>query len=118
MDINNVDNILDDIMGLNGSLAAALIDWKSGMALGTRTNGKFNIELAAAGNSEVIKAKMVTMKSLKLSGTIQDILITLDTQVHIITMVPSNKDLALYIALDSDKSNLALARIKLKSVVG
>ncbi|MDQ7083405.1 MAG: hypothetical protein Q9M36_00020 [Sulfurovum sp.] len=44
-------------------------------------------------------------------------MITLDTQLHIITLVPNNEDLALYLALDSSKSNLALARAKLKAVV-
>jgi len=117
MDINNIENILDGVMEINGALATALIDWKSGMALGTRTNGKFDIELAAAGNAEVIKAKIATMKSLKLSGNIQDILITLDTQIHIITLVPDNEELALYVALDGVKSNLALARAKLKAAV-
>ncbi|MDQ7085118.1 MAG: hypothetical protein Q9M36_09375 [Sulfurovum sp.] len=117
MNINNIENILNDIMDINGAIATAVIDWKSGMALGVRSNGNFDIELASAGNAEVIKAKMATMQSLGLSGNIKDILITLDTQLHIITLVPNNEDLALYLALDGTKSNLALARAKLKVAV-
>ncbi len=110
MDINNIDNILGDLMKVKGAIAVALIDWESGMALGMKSNGAFNIELACAGNSEVIKAKMATMKSLGLDGNIKDILITLSDQLHIIGMVPGKPELAFYMALDADGANLALAR--------
>lgn len=115
MDLNNIDTMLDDLMKVNGALATGVIDWESGMALGMRTNGTFDIELACAGNSEVIKAKMATMRSLGLEGNIQDILITLSDQIHIIGMVPDQPELAIYLAMDSSKANLALARIAVKN---
>lgn len=117
MDLNNIDGVLDQLMGINGAIAAGIIDWKSGMTLGTRTNGEFDIELACAGNSEVIKAKMATMKSLGLEGSIQDILITLTDQIHIIATVPDFSELVAYISLDESKANLALARISAKSAI-
>jgi len=116
MDMNNIDEILDEILTLNGALAASLFDWGSGMVLGMNTNTKFNIELASAGNSEVVKAKMATMASLGLSGSIDDILITLTEQIHIIKIVESNPELCLYVALDRNKGNLALARNKLSTL--
>ena len=116
MDLNNIDPLLDELMKVNGAIACGLIDWDSGMALGTRTNGEFDIELACAGNAEVIKAKMATMRSLGLEGNIKDILITLDEQIHIVGMVPSQRELAFYFALDSSKANLALARAAVKKV--
>ncbi len=75
----------------------------------------FNIELASAGNADVVKAKMATMKSLRINGKIQDIMITLTDQIHIIHALESNPELCLYAALDSSKSNLALARNKLST---
>ena len=116
MDMNKIESGLDDILQLNGALAASLFDWQSGMVLGMATNSKFNIELASAGNAEVVKAKMATMKSLDLDGNIQDIMITLTDQIHIIHVLESNPELCLYVALDSSKSNLALARNKLSTV--
>ena len=116
MDINNIDNLLDDIMTIKGALAASLIDWDSGMTLGMKTHGNFDIELASAGNSEVLKAKMATMKSLGLNSEIKDILITLSDQIHIITLVKDQPELCLYVAVDSASSNLALARNKMNSV--
>jgi len=116
MDISNIDGILADVMSINGAIATSLIDWQSGMVLGTAGgSADFNIELASAGNSDVIKAKMETMKSLGLAGGIQDILITLTDQIHILKIVESNPELCLYAAF-TDKANLAMARHKLQSV--
>ncbi len=116
MDMNNIEGALADILTLKGALAASLFDWESGMVLGTDTNKKFNIELASAGNAEVIKAKMDTMNSLEIEGTIEDILITLDSQIHVLHVMESNPELVLYLALDRSQGNLALARNKLKQV--
>jgi predicted regulator of Ras-like GTPase activity (Roadblock/LC7/MglB family) len=114
--MNNIDTALQEIMTLNGALATSLVDWESGMVLGMQSNGNFNIELASAGNAEVVKAKMATMKSLNLAGDIQDIMISLTDQIHIIHILKSNPELCLYVALTSAQSNLALARNKLKTV--
>ena len=116
MDMNNINDILKDMLSLNGALAASLFDWESGMVLGMDSNSDFNIELASAGNAEVVKAKMTTMKTLSIDGIIDDILITLTDQIHIIKMVESNPELCLYIAIDKAKGNLALARHKLQSL--
>jgi len=117
MILDNIDGVLAEVLSLNGALAASVIDWKSGMTLGMKNNSNFDIELASAGNSEVVKAKMATMRSLGLHGHINDILITLSDQLHIIKMVPSNPELCVYLALDSNKANLALARNKLQTII-
>lgn len=108
--------MIDEIMSINGAIAAAVVDWESGMTLGMRSFGNFDIELAAAGNAEVVKAKMATMKSTHLNGAIKDMLITLTGQIHIISIVDGHPELFLYVALDSSKANLALARNKMQSV--
>ena len=85
------------------------------MSLG-HDGGGVDLELAAAGNSEVVKAKMETMKSLGIKGQIEDILITLESQLHIIRPSAANDGLFIYLVLDKDKSNLALARRKVQSI--
>jgi len=116
MDMNNIEGVIDDMMSINGSIAASVIDWQSGMTLGMRSNGNFDIELASAGNAEVVKAKMETMKSLDNEGLIKDMLITLTDQIHIISMVNGQPELCLYAVLDAQKANLALARNKMQSL--
>ena len=69
-----------------------------------------DLEIAAAGNTEVMRAKMKTMKMLNLQDIIDDILISLGTQYHLIRPLSKHEGLFLYIVLDKSKSNLALAR--------
>jgi hypothetical protein len=116
----NIETALKEAMSIEGAIGVALVDWDSGMPLGTLGGGKYlNLELAAAGNTEVVRAKMRTMQSLNLNDTIEDILITLTKQYHLIRLL-RNADgahsLFLYLALDRSKANLALARHHLKRI--
>jgi hypothetical protein len=102
-------------MSVDGALCTALVDSNSGMVLGQAGAG-VDIELAAAGNTEVVRAKMRTMQSLKLNDTIDDILITLSKQYHVIRPVASNAGLFIYVVLDKARANLALVRRKVQDV--
>ncbi len=110
---NNIQQSLQDTMELQGAMGAALVDWENGMCLGT-VGGGINIEVAAAGNTEVVRAKMRVMKSLGIKGNIEDMLITLTDQYHLIR--PTGASLFLYLVLDRKNGNLALARLKLAEV--
>lgn len=109
--MSSIKDVLEGLMEIDGALGCAVVDYTSGMLLGS-SGGGVDLELAAAGNSEVVKAKMRTMKSLGISGGIEDILITLDTQLHIIRPSTSNDGLFIYLVLDKKNANLALARRK------
>jgi hypothetical protein len=73
-----------------------------------------DLELAAAGNTEVVRAKMKTMKSLGMQGAIEDILISLTHQYHIIRPVAKHDGLFIYYVLDRNRANLAMARRKVQ----
>ena len=113
--MGNVTESLKTLLESDGAMCAAIVDSNSGMVLGQDGTG-LDLELAAAGNTEVVRAKLKTMKSLGLKDTIEDILITLGTQYHIIRPVASNEGLFMYLVLDKAKSNLALARRNCQSV--
>ena len=113
----NINDTLAELLTLDGAMCAAVVDANSGMLLGKAGTG-LNLEIAAAGNTEVVRAKIKTMKALGLNGHIEDILITLDTQYHIITMVQSKEGLFMYTVLDKAKSNLAMARYKANEAQG
>lgn len=113
----NIKESLNELMEIDGTLGVSLVDSTSGMVLGEAGAG-VDMELAAAGNSEVVKAKMKTMKDLGITGEIEDILITLESHYHIIRPMVKQKGLFLYIVLDKAKSNLALARRKVQNVEG
>ena len=79
----NIKQTLDELMTLDGAMCAAVVDSASGMMLGSAGSG-VDLEVAAAGNTEVIRSKMKTMRSLGLNDVIEDILITLGKQYHIL----------------------------------
>lgn len=81
---------LNQLQAVEGALCAAIVDSGSGMLLGSIGTG-VDMELAAAGNTEVVRAKNKTMQALGLQDTIDDILITLGKQYHIIRPWPPRK---------------------------
>ncbi|WP_019070683.1 hypothetical protein [Streptomyces hokutonensis] len=120
--MSNVEICLKDIMtSIEGALGTALVDFTSGMALGTLGGGKdLDLTVAAAGNTDVIRSELRTMEHLGLKGEIEDILITLVSHYHILRPLKgrSGNGLFLYLVLDRKKSNLAMARHQLRTVEG
>jgi hypothetical protein len=117
--MTNIDLALKDMMSIDGAIGAAVVDYSSGMALGMLGNSKtLDLQIAAAGNTEVVRAKLRTIDQLGLNEDIEDILITLSAQYHIIRPMTGlgSKGLFLYLALHRDRANLALARHRLKSI--
>ncbi|MGV9629143.1 hypothetical protein [Streptomyces sp. NPDC003487] len=107
------------LASIEGATGVALVDYTSGMALGTMGGSKtFDLNVAAAGNTDVIRAKMRTMEMLGLKAEIEDILITLSDQYHLIRLLSgrSGNGLFLYLVLDGKRANLAMARHQLKKI--
>ena len=112
--VSNIKESLAKIMQLDGALGACIVDSNSGMMLGSDGgSGPINLEIAAAGNTEVVRAKRKTMKALNLKDTIEDILITLHGQYHLIRPLTSNDALFIYLVLDKTRGNLAMSRHQL-----
>lgn len=106
----NYDKAVSEMLNVDGALAAAVVDFASGMLLAGGGSPAVDLEIAAAGNTEVVSAKMKTMKMLGLNDVIEDILITLGKQYHLIRPLQNHDGLFLYFVLDKSKSNLALSR--------
>lgn len=106
----NYDKTVSELLNVDGALAAAVVDFSSGMLLAGGGSASIDLEIAAAGNTEVMRAKMKTMGMLGLKDNIEDILITLGKQYHLLRPLAKHDGLFLYSVLDRSKSNLALAR--------
>ena len=109
--MGNLAQSLEELLQIDGALAVAVVDSNSGMVLG-KAGGGIDLDVAGAGNTEVVRAKMKTMKSLGLKDAIEDILITLTKQYHIIRPMAERPGVFVYLVLDKAKSSLALARLK------
>lgn len=105
---------LESLRSIDGYIASALVDIDSGMLMAGDGTG-VNLEVAAAGNTEVVRAKRKVANALNLNDTIEDMLISLTKQYHLIRPLESNQKVFLYVVLDRTKSNLAMARHELRT---
>lgn len=114
--MSNAKDSANKAMQIDGALGVAIVDSGSGMMLAAQGGGPVDLEVAAAGNTEVVRAKRKTMAALNLKEAIEDMLITLGSQYHIIRPLRSNDALFIYLVLDKTKGNLAMARHQLSAI--
>jgi hypothetical protein len=101
---DTVKGILNDLPTL---LAVAVVEVESGMPLASHANiADFDIETAAAYNTEVIKSKLKAVAAL--------VLLTLTDQLHLIKLSTDGR-LFIYLAVSSKETNLAQARQIMKA---
>lgn len=105
---------LEGLKEIDGFKVASLVDTNSGLSLISAGTG-LDVELAAAGNANVLNAKRKVAESLQLNDTIEDILISLGKEYHLIRPLEKNSNIFLYLVLDRSKANLGLARHYLKT---
>lgn len=108
-----------DISGLEeitGFIGGCVVDSDTGLMLASHSVGTFDLEAAGAANAEVVKAKNTAIRALGLEDTIEDILITLGKQYHLIRPLESNPSVFIYVSLDKKSANLGMARLQVKKV--
>lgn len=106
----DIEESLEKVMSVEGAIAVALIDSKTGSVLG-KIGDDFDFKAAGIGNTELIRSTQKTLRDLQLDDTTEDILITLGRHYHIIRPVACEPDLFLYLVLDKSHTNLAVARL-------
>jgi hypothetical protein len=112
----NAKETLPKFLEIDGCIGACIVDSNSGMTLGSVGGNGLDLEAAAAGNTEVVRAKRKTMRALNLQDSIEDMLITLGKAYHVIRPLQSNDALFIYLVLDKSKANLAMARHQLRQI--
>jgi hypothetical protein len=105
--LDTLSKIHDDVGG--GFIAASMVDLDSGMTLAVKSvRSDFDLTAASAYNSELVKQKLKIMKTLGLNGTVEDMLITISDQIHLVKLI--NGTTFLYLAVDRKQSNVAIVR--------
>ncbi|MFS8879718.1 hypothetical protein [Synechococcus sp. H55.11] len=113
-----LEKILLEALTFGGALGVAVGDWRSGTCLGAKSADvsalpERDLSLAIAGNSEVLRAKLKVAEAL--AQRLKEIIVVCQEQYHLIWLVNSH-GLFIYLVLDLENGNLALARIKLEQL--
>ena len=105
--LDTLARIHEDVGG--GFIAASMVDLESGMTLAVKSvRSDFDLTAASAYNSELVKQKVKIMKTLGLTGVVEDMLITLSEQIHLVKLI--NAGTFLYLSVDRKQSNIAIVR--------
>lgn len=113
-----IGRALAEAVKLDGAIGAALANWELDQCLGSQGgNDGLRLDVAVSGNCRVMRALTTCMARVGQRSSMQDIVITLDTQLHILTPLAAHDRLFLYVALDRSRGNLALARHRLARIV-
>lgn len=108
---------LQTVSEIDGLLGACIVDSLRGVMLAAIGGGAaINLELAAAGNIEVVLAKRRTVLALGLEDQVEDMLISLGRQYHMIRPLSAQEGLFAYLVLDRAKATPALGRHMLGDV--
>lgn len=118
--VSSVQESLAKVMdAVDGAIGVALVDFDGGLTLGTAGGGDgLDLDIAGAGNLEVVRSMMRVMDQLGLDDQIEDILITLGEQYHLIRPLEKQSSMFLYLAIDRSMGNLGLARHRLRATEG
>jgi predicted regulator of Ras-like GTPase activity (Roadblock/LC7/MglB family) len=111
--MKNFKEKLRSIFELDGVLAASIVDTNTGMPLIQESKSPINLESYCAYMVEVIKSHKKFLTKLNIKDKIEDIVINLDKNYHIITFVLKQDNLFIYVILDKENSNLGMTRLVL-----
>ncbi|EST24336.1 hypothetical protein [Streptomyces niveus] len=130
-----IDACLHEIMALPGARGAAIVDWTSGLALGTagespngdhETTAAETAELARAAaeypafaqDAERAQPPAEPAAGEAKGPPVEDLIVTTRTGYHVLRFVETTFDSSvfLHLWLDRDTGNLALARLRLQQL--
>ncbi|WP_137988961.1 hypothetical protein [Streptomyces vilmorinianum] len=124
-----IDECLLEAMGLPGARGAWLVDWTSGLALGTAGDSPVgDHETTAAESAELARAAAEydsfagaapqDGEELSKGPPVEDLIVTTRGGYHVLRFVETAFDSSvfLHLWLDRDTGNLALARIRLRDL--
>ncbi|MED7952602.1 hypothetical protein PUR61_19025 [Streptomyces sp. BE20] len=117
-----IDECLTEAMAIAGARAASLVDWSSGLALGSvGVSPTGDHDTSAAEATDLVRA---AVESPTFTGSedskapLQDIIVTAGRSYHLLCFIDTVFDsrLVLHLWLDRSEGNLAGARYRLQSL--
>ena len=100
----------DLLITIEGAMAAACIDWKAGVCVWSIGDEAVDMNALVARGLNMIRTRAAGSTELNDSGRLEDILITFGQHFHILHICDEEPSRLIYLVLDRDSGNLALAR--------
>jgi len=113
----DIEDALGKAMEIHATLGAGLADYEAGVCLGARSRETgMAMERLVEENTGLVRTKLKTLRQRGLEDKLEEFVISLGRTFHL--MIPiADQTLILYITLDRDRANLALARLKAHALV-
>ncbi|MCA6096044.1 hypothetical protein LE181_28265 [Streptomyces sp. SCA3-4] len=106
MDI--VGNVLERALAIGGATGVAIVDFQQRRVLGALDRGSgLDMDKVAYGDSDVMRAKLYTLELLGYTpDSVEDILITLEGELHMIRPLPRLREggIFIYLVLERDRT--------------
>ncbi|WP_235834677.1 hypothetical protein [Actinomadura logoneensis] len=118
-----INGRMEQIMTIPGARGATLVDCSTGLAVAASGGaGALDPHEDAAGTTDVVRAALAS-PALSASPTgddIQEIIVSATSGYHLLASVGRTFDtqLFLHLVLDRESGNLALARLRVREIVG
>jgi hypothetical protein len=121
--VPGIDECLLEAMALPGARGASLVDWTSGLALGTAGDSPVGDHETTAAETAELARTAAEFDSFTAEGgqegpPVEDLIVTTRAGYHVLRFVETSFDSSvfLHLWLDRDSGNLALARIRLRDL--
>ncbi|MEU8136866.1 hypothetical protein [Streptodolium elevatio] len=121
-----IDECLHEAMELPGALGASVVEWVSGLALGTvgqSPNGDHEATAAETAELARLAAEYAAFSTpearyITAETPVEDIIVTTRTGFHLLRFVETQFDSSVFVHLWLDRStaNLALSRLRLQDL--
>lgn len=113
--ITTLNEFKDELIeNMSGLIAFTVTEIETGASYISHSNDdNFDVELMGSYSLEVLKAKVKAAKALNMQERIADITITFENQLQIIDL-SEDANYFIFIAIDSSKTNLGIAKSSLK----
>lgn len=114
-----IEEMLARALELDGAVAASLMDVSRTAVLASHSTAKeIDIARGSASSVAAIRVKQQVLQGLGLEEPIEDCVMTATAHYHIVRMLKSRPDVALYVVLKRDTASLAYARMQMAEIDG
>jgi hypothetical protein len=107
---------MSDAANIHGFIGALLVDSESGLVLVAKGDGTINLPAVAAFSVEIVGVMRQHLEASGLNERIEEVLITLSQQIHLIRPVALAPGVLLHVCLDRRAARLGMARVQVKRI--